>query len=656
MGRARLAAIALGLVALSLAVFWQVRHHEFVILDDGVYVVGNRALDAGLSWEVAVAYFSAPFLANWAPLTLLSYHVDHALHGKAAGGYALDNVALHSLAALLLFAALLRMTRRTGPSAFVAAVFAVHPLHVETVAWVSERKGVLAGLFWMAGLLAYARYAERPGLRRFGAVVACLALGLLSKPVLVTFPFVLLLLDHWPLQRLSRRALVEKVPMFVLVAIASALTLWVQRAGGAMEFGESHDLSFELRLRNAVHSIVWYLGKSLWPTGLTAHYPHPLGALSGFRTLVEAGFLLAVSALALRAGRTLPPLAIGWLWFLGTLAPTLGLIQAGSQARADRYTYVPQVGLAIAVAFSAAELVAGRLPVARALGALGAVVVAALAGGAWLQARYWRSSESLYERNLAVEPESGFGHHGLALVRIEQDRLEEAEHHLRETLRVRPDLGREPMLRLQLVLGSRAAKRSDAAAAIARYESAVALDPDDPVANGILGAALVRAGAIARARPYLERSLASGAAPAVAHAAQAFVLAGSGRAADAVREGREALRKDPDLGFAANNLAWILATSANPELRDAREAVRLAESAARRAQVPDADLLDTLAAAQAAAGRFDAAVATAELAAERAGAAGQEALAAAIRERLALYLAGRPYREGPDQSSSSTPK
>jgi tetratricopeptide (TPR) repeat protein len=639
----RAAAIALGLVALVVAVFAQARHHEFVNLDDGIYVVRNPALDAGLGREVLVAYFTTPILGHWIPLTRLSYHVDHALFGKQARGYILGNLALHLLATILLFAALARMTRQTWPSAFVAAVFAVHPLHVEAVVWVSERKGVLAGFFWMAGLVAYLRYVERPSRGRYGAVLACLAAGLLSKAVLVTFPFALLLLDHWPLRRLSRHALLEKLPMLALVAGASALALWSQRAGGAMEFAQTYELSLDLRLRNAVHSVVWYLEKSFWPTGLTAYYPHPLGSLSETRALFEAGCLLALSALALGVGRRLPPLAVGWLWFLGTLLPTLGLVQAGSQARADRYSYVPQVGLAIALAYSAAQLAAGRPRALRALGALAGVCVAALGGAAWLQVRSWRSSESLYERNLAVEPGSAFGHHGLGLVRIGQDRLDEAERHLRETYRLRPELGRRPLRRLELLVGSRAAARGDAAAAIERYESAVALDPEDADANGILGAALVRAGEGARALPHLERSVASGAAPAVAHAALAVVLAGSGRAADAVREGRLALRKDPDLAFAANNLAWILATSPDPGLRDPAEALRLAESAARSADAPDPDLLDTLAAAQAAAGRFDAAVATAELAAARADAAGRSALAREIRARLALYRAGRPY-------------
>src|SRR5262245_26274932 len=645
MGRARLAAIGAALALLTLAVFVEARHHEFVNLDDGIYVVRNPALDAGLGRAVLLDYFTTPVLGHWIPLTRLSYHFDHALFGKEAGGYILTNLGLHVLATLLLFAALVRMTGRPWPSAFVAAVFAVHPLHVEAVVWVSERKGVLAGLFWMAGLLAYARCVERPSPLRYALVLACLALGLLSKAVLVTFPFALLLLDHWPLRRLSRGAVLEKVPMLALVAAASALTLWSQRAGGALEFGETHGLSFDLRLRNAVHSLVWYLMKSLWPTGLTAYYPHPLDALSGARAAAEAGLVLAASAVALAFGRRLPALAVGWLWFLGTLVPTLGLVQAGSQARADRYTYVPQVGLAIALAFSAADLAAGRPRLARALGALGAIAVAALGLASRFQVRTWQDSEALYERNLAVEPESSFGHHGLGLVRVQQDRLDEAEQHLRETLRLRPDLGREPLLRLHLLVGSRAAEQGDAGAAIARYESAVALDPEDPDANGILGAALVREGQGARARAFLARSLASGRAPAVAHAAQAVLLAASGDEAEAVDEGLAALRADPELTWAANNVAWILATSADARLRAPDEAVRLAEAAVGSSQPPDPDRLDTLAAALASAGRFDAAVATAERAAARADAMRNPALAAAIRERLALYRAGRPYRE-----------
>jgi tetratricopeptide (TPR) repeat protein len=637
--------LALGLVALTLAVFHEAPRHAFVNLDDGIYVVRNMNLDAGLTRERVLGYFTQPFLANWAPLTLLSYHVDHALFGKQPGGYLATNLALHALAALLLFAALVRMTGRELPSAFVAAVFAIHPLHVETVAWVSERKGVLAGLFWMAGLAAHARYAARPGAGRYAVVLGCLALGLLAKPVLVTFPFALLLLDAWPLRRLSRRALVEKVPMLALVAAACALTLWAQREGGAMRFADARELPLALRLGNAADALVHYLRESVWPAGLTVFHPHPLASLSRMRLLGEAGLLGALTLLALRAWRSRPWLAVGWLWFVGTLVPTLGLVQVGSLARADRYTYVPLVGLALAVGWSGAERASRSRRARAAVTACGACAVTALALAAFFQVRHWQSSESLYARNLAIEPESYFAHSGLGLVRVEQGRLAEAEQHFREAFRVRPEYGRGELLRFHLLVGSRAAEAGDDAAAIARYELAVALDPADAQANGVLGAALVRSGRLARARPYLERAVANAQAPAVAHAALAVALAADWRMPEAVAAGREALRRDPGLAWAANNLAWILASSPDPALRDPREAVRLAEAAARGAAATSADVLDTLAAAYAADGRFEPARAAAERALARAEADGSPALAAAIRERLALYREQRAYFE-----------
>ena len=599
--RARFTALAL--VAISLAVFAQVRRFEFVNLDDGVYVARNAALDAGLGRERLVQIFREPFLANWAPLTLLSFHLDHALFAKDPAGYHLTNVVLHALAALLLFAALVRMTGRLSPSAFVAAVFAVHPLHVETVAWVSERKGVLAGLFWMAGLLAYARYAERTSARRYALVLACLVLGLLSKPVLVTFPFALLLLDHWPLRRLSHRALVEKLPMLALVAASCAATLWAQRAGGAMVFAERHAIPLAWRLENAVDACAQYLREAVWPAGLSAFYPHPLGAPAPGRLLVAAALLAALTLGAWRARRRHPELPVGWLWFLGTLVPTLGLVQVGSIARADRYTYVPLVGLALALGFFADACVRGSPRAQRVVAALGAAAVAVLAAAAWVQAGTWRSSESVYEQNLAHEPESGFGHGGLALVRVEQGRFEEAEHHFLEQYRLRPDIGREALRDFEMLMGARAAAAGDAAQAIARYERALALDPGSARAQGVLGAALVREGRYAAARPHLERAVALAEAPAVAHAALAVVLAAEGQEAAAVRRGRAALAIDPELGWAANNLAWILATTRDPSLRDPAEAVRLAEAAVRGSDPPDANFLDTLATAYAAAGR-----------------------------------------------------
>jgi tetratricopeptide (TPR) repeat protein len=638
--------VACALVLLVLAVFHELPLHEFVNLDDGIYVVRNLTLEEELTPQRALSYFTTPFFANLIPLTLLSYHVDHALWGKWPGGYLLSNAALHALATCLLFAALRRMTGRAGPSAFVAAVFAVHPLHVETVAWVSERKGVLAGVFWTAGLLAYARYAERPGVRRYLVVFACLALGLLSKPVLVSFPLVLLLLDRWPLERLSRRALWEKLPMLALVVLFSGLALWAQRSFGAMEFAETRDFTLGLRVRNAVDAVVWYLVHSVWPTGLTAHYPYVQHDLPVGRFLVQAAGLCAATALLLRSARRQPALAVGWLWFLVALAPTLGFVQVGSQARADRYMYLPLVGLLVAVAYPVAGWAARRPRAERLVAAAAVAATAALACVATLQVAHWRSSESLYERNLAVEPDSTFGHSGLALVRVEQERFDEAELHFREAFLLHPTRSREPLVRFHLLVGSRLAGSGDAAGALARYESAVALDPEHADANALLGAALVRPGRHAQALPHLERAVASEEPPAIAFASLAVVRAAAGRSADAGRAGREALRRDPQIAWAANNLAWILATSPDPALRDPDEAVRLAESAALGGEEPDPDRPDTLAAAYAAASRFDEATATAEEAARLADRAEHAALGAALRERLALYRAGRPYREG----------
>jgi len=639
--------VVCALVLLVVAVFQGVRQHAFVNFDDGLFVARNPGLDDGLSVRALIEIFTQPFFANWIPMTHLSYRIDHALWGMWPGGYLLTNLALHALATCLLFAALRRMTGRDGASAFVAAVFAIHPLHVETVAWVSERKGVLAGAFWMAGLLAYARFAERPAALRYAVVLACLAAGLLSKPTFVTFPIVLLLLDHWPLRRLSRRTLWEKLPMLALAALGAALEFRAQHAFGAMTFAETRGLTLGLRICNALDSIVWYLAHSVWPAGLTAFYPYPLDELSVERALVQGAALVGVTGLLLRAGRQQPALAVGWLWFLVTLAPTLGVVQVGAQARADRYMYLPLVGLLIALAYPVAAWMQQRSRGLRSgLAGAALVCVALLAGAAWRQVGTWRDTETLFARNVALEPASAVGHGTLATELVTQERFEEAEPHLEAAFRLSPRENREALLLFHLLVGSRLAKSGDDAGALARYERALALDPEHPDANATLGAALARGGRGAQALAYLERAIASGKAPAIAYAALADVRAASGRPADAVLAGREALRRNPDLGWAANNLAWLLATSPDPALRDPAEAVRVAERAATRSEAPSPDLLDTLAAAYAAAGRFDAAVETAQRAAELADRAGNPALAASIRTRLALYRSQRPYVEG----------
>jgi tetratricopeptide (TPR) repeat protein len=432
---------------------------------------------------------------------------------------------------------------------------------------------VLSGVFWMLGLLAYAHYAARPTRIRFALVFASLLLGLLAKPSLVTFPFVLWLLDVWPLGRLrraaasdararreARRAIVEKIPMLVLVVAASALTFVVQRARGAMT--ELADYPLLYRLMNAAESALAYLGDAFWPTGLSVFHPHPGLAISPWRAAACALALVALTAAALRLRRTRPYLAVGWLWYLVTLVPVIGIVQVGLQARADRYTYIPLVGLSIAFAWGAVDLAhAWRLP-RRALAALAGVALAALAVGTRLQLRHWRDTVTLFERAVAMAPESA-------------------------------------------------------------------------VANHHLGLALVNAGRALDARPHLERAIRLGAESAEARAGLAVAYEELGHYPESIESDRIALRLEPGQLYATLHLTRVLATCPDPELRDPAEAVRLAESARDRVAAPDADLLDLLATAYSSAGRRAEALRAAEQALMHAEVAGDARRAATLRERLA---------------------
>ena len=397
--------VPLLLLASTLAVFFPVRDHEFVDYDDARYVVENPNLAEGLGRESVARAFAEPYFANWIPLTSISLLIDHELYGLEPAGYLRTNVALHAASALLLFFALLRMTRAPWASAFVAAVFALHPLHVESVAWVSGRKDVLCGLFWMLTLYAYARYAERPqSPGRYALVVTGVALALLSKPLAITLPFALLLLDYWPLGRLTsadsrrwldrarlRRALLEKLPLLALAGAAAVITYAVQEKIGVVR---SAEFSLPLRISNALLSYALYLRDAIWPSGLAAFYPFPHAGLPVGAVLAALLVLCGVSALALRGARSRPYLLTGWLWYLGTLAPMIGILQVGLQARADRYTYIPLVGPAIMLAWSGAALARRTRAARTALAIAGAGAVAALAVAASFQVAVWHDARS----------------------------------------------------------------------------------------------------------------------------------------------------------------------------------------------------------------------------------------------------------------------
>jgi tetratricopeptide (TPR) repeat protein len=591
------------LVLLTAAVYFPVTGHEFVKLDDPSYFSNNPHLDGELSLADVRRALLEPYFANWIPLTHLSIALDDWLHGARPGAVLATNAGLHALAGVLLCLALARLTGRLQASAFVAAVFLVHPLHVESVAWASSRKDVLVGVWWMATLLAYARYCERPGGGRYALVALGLALALLSKPTAVTLPCVLLLLDFWPLKRLGpaaalplggRRLWLEKLPLLAMVAAVSAVT-WAVQAGAGAE--QTRHVPFGYRLQNAVHSLAAYALDAVWPSGLAAFYPYPTGGFGAGELALSGALLLLVSGACVTLLRREPSLLVGWLWFVGTLVPTLGLVQVGLQARADRYTYLPLVGLALAAGFGLPGLVGPLRRAPRLAAALACGVVVGLALAAHAQVRLWRDTLTLFEHAAAVTADNYFAHQLVGNALRARGELARAERELRLAVRIKPE-------------------------------------SDD--ARIDLASLLLDSGRVEQARSQLARVQANGADTADFHAVMGLAADREGRVGEAIAGYRAALERQPTHREAANNLAWLLATSADAELRDPEQALRLARAVLAR-DPDDALVLDTLAAAQAAAGRPGEALRTQARALALLSADVPPALRAELERRLADY-------------------
>jgi tetratricopeptide (TPR) repeat protein len=550
--------IYLALMIASLAVYAQVRQFDFVNFDDYQYVRDNPYVRQGLTARSVAWAFTSGDDANWFPVTRLSHLVDGQLFGNASGPPHLVNAMLHALAALLLFAFLRRATGARWPSAFVAAVFALHPLHVESVAWVAERKDVLSACLWFLALWCYVRYAERPNPARYLAVVAAFALGLLAKPMIVTLPFVLLLLDAWPLERWRTRpwgALMwEKAPLLALSAASAMVTFVVQRRGGAVD--SLANFSGGLRLENALVSYVMYIAQTLWPSRLAVVYLRPL-SLPVWQPVLAGFGIAAATALALSRRRELPYLAVGWFWYLGTLVPVIGLVQVGSQARADRYMYVPMVGLAIMAAWGAAD-VAKRWPAMRPV--VASLAVAACAGMmpmAWLQIGYWRNSVSLWEHAIAVTRDNSWAHYNLALVFSEMPgRRQEAIEQFEATLADKPD-DATAHNKLGNTLAQIPGRLTDA---IGEYRLALHFKPDYADAYNNLGVALENTpGGMAEAVSEFQSAIYLNPGFAAAHNNLGDALTKLGRLPEAVEQFETALRINPGNASAHNNLGIAFA-------------------------------------------------------------------------------------------------
>jgi tetratricopeptide (TPR) repeat protein len=708
----RLIPAAVCLIVLVAIVYAPVRHHEFVNYDDDRYVTENPFVRQGLSAASVRWAFTATHASNWHPLTWLSHMLDVELYSLEPAGHHLTSLALHAVNAVLLMWVLYMMTGRFRPSLLVALLFALHPLRVESVAWVAERKDVLAGLFWMSTLLAYVFYARRPGAARYGFVLACFALGLMAKPMLVTLPFVLLLLDRWPLRWMAggasviRRRVVEKLPLFALSAASVAITLVAQKGGGAMRATEIWPLGH--RLANALIAYIAYLWKTVWPAGLACFYPHP-AALGGDGpwigwSVVAAVVLAIATVVAVFAMRRRPHVAVGWLWYLGTLVPVIGVVQVGSQAMADRYTYLPLIGIYIVVAWTLMEWIERHERFRAFLVPAVAIALAACATVTRLQVAHWENGQALFEHALRVTRDNYVAHNNLGSLFESRGDLERAATQFEQSLRIRPDFP-PAHNNLGLVL----TQRGDLPRAIEHLERAVALEPGYAEAHNNLGAALQRQGKIARAAEQFERAVSldpnhaeahnnlgvilehrrdpvraaehydralridpdfaeahsnlgnvllgrgdlAGARAryesalavrpdfAEAHNNLGFVLARQGDLRGAVSHYRSALEIRPALFQAASGLAWILATSADATLRDGNEALAWAEHCAEATSYRDAACLETLAAAHAELGDFEPAIRWQGRAVDLVPADRN----ADLRARLDLYRTRRPYRE-----------
>jgi tetratricopeptide (TPR) repeat protein len=420
-------------------VYWPVYNYEFVKYDDDTYVTDNINIQSGLNFKSFRWAFTAGYASNWHPVTWLSHALDYQLFDGWAGGHHLINVLLHIANTLVLFWVLMRMTGAIWPSAFVAGVFALHPLHVESVAWIAERKDLLSTFFWMLTMWAYIRYVENPKSGRYLMTVALFALGLMAKPMLVTVPFVLLLLDFWPLQRkISYRLLIEKIPFFIFSFASCVVTFLVQQSGGAMVVIES--FGPKARINNAIVSYLAYITKMIWPSRLAVLYPHPGDGLSMTKVIVCGLLLVLISICFIYPARRHRFLAVGWFWYLGTLVPVIGLVQVGVQAMADRYTYVTLIGLFIIIAWGAKEFVPKWHYRNIILAFLAVAVLVASASGASQQLRYWKNSLTLFEHTLQVTENNHVILSNYATYLSNLGRLDESIKQFNKLLKVKPNL------------------------------------------------------------------------------------------------------------------------------------------------------------------------------------------------------------------------
>ena len=550
-------AICISLLVLVFFVYWPVRHFEFINFDDGDYVFQNPYVQAGLTRAGVVWAFTTGFASNWHPVTWLSHMFDCQIFGTNAGPHHMVNVAIHSINSILLFLLLRRMTGVMWRSAIVAGLFALHPLRVESVAWIAERKDVLCGLFWMLTTWMYVGYVQsRPGSARikfYFSMLGCFVLGLMSKAVIVTLPFTLLLLDYWPLRRIGkislRQAVLEKVPFLALSLASSVVTLLVQaRARPTFDA-----LPLGLRLANALVSYQQYLRKLFLPDDLAVFYPHPM-RWPFWYVVLSASVIVAISWVVARYKREYPYLPVGWLWFLGAFIPMIGIIQVGSQSMADRYSYIPEIGLAIALIWGGADLLkAFKAPPALA-GGIATVTLGVCCVFTYFQIAFWKDSITLFTHAAAKTSNNVIAYVNRGYELACRERYADAISDFETALRIKPDDAGA-----LANIGTAYAKVDEKLKAAIYYETCLKINPAHAGANNGMGRLLEDAGHFDDAIPYFQRALASKTNLAEAENNWGFALAHKGDMSNAIDHYETALRIDANNGEAHNNLGVALA-------------------------------------------------------------------------------------------------